>query len=106
MARQLIQLRKSGSHSSLEASSGLQAQEREGHLQELMTTCANNAAGVLGTLMQGITALCTLDALLAGAVAVNALAALVVLAGISLLLAALRPFRSGIRRRSALAAGT
>jgi ATP-binding cassette subfamily B protein len=61
---------------------------------------------VLGTLMQGITALCTLDALLAGAVAVNALAALVVLAGISLLLAALRPFRSGIRRRSALAAGT
>ena len=104
MAQQLTSARKSLFRLFLGASWALQAQEREGHLQELMTTYVNNAAAVLGSLVLGITALCTLAALLTAAVAVNGFAALSVLVVITLLLAVLRPFRSGVRRRSGVAA--
>jgi ATP-binding cassette subfamily B protein len=104
MARELARGRKSLFRLFLKASWGLQAQEREGHLQELMTTYANNAAAVLGALVQGITGLSTLAALLAAALAVNGFAALSVLVVITLLLTVLRPFRKGVRRRSGVAA--
>jgi ABC-type multidrug transport system fused ATPase/permease subunit len=88
----------------LDASWGLQSKEREGQLQEVMTTYAGNTASVLGSLTQGITALTGLVALLAAAFAVNVLAAFAVLAAILVLLGALRPFRNGVRRRSGVAA--
>lgn len=89
----------------LEASWTLQSQEREGRLQEFMTTYAGNAAAVLGSIVHGITGVCTLSALMIAAIAVSGVAAFAVLATIAILLVVLRPFRSGVRRRSSVAAG-
>jgi ABC-type multidrug transport system fused ATPase/permease subunit len=100
----LVRLREETFGLFLRASWGLQSQEREGHLQELMTTYAAQATSVLISLAQGISALCTLAALLAVAFVVNGAAALIVLGAIVVLLLALLPFRRGIRRRSQVAA--
>jgi ABC-type multidrug transport system fused ATPase/permease subunit len=104
MVRELAETRKTFFDLFLQASWAVQTREREGHLQELMTTYANNVASVLGAMTQGITAFTTLAALLAAAFVVNGFAALIVLAVLALLLAVLRPFRNGVRRRSAVTA--
>jgi ABC-type multidrug transport system fused ATPase/permease subunit len=103
-ASELARVRKSLFRLFLEASWALQSQEREGRLQEFMTTYAANAAAVLGMIIQGVTALCTLMALMIVAIAVNAPASIAVVAAIVFLLAALKPFRSGVRRRSTVSA--
>lgn len=102
----LIGIRKRMFRLFLGASWSVQSREREGVLQELMTTYAGQWTGVLGTLLQGLAAFCSLGALMVAAVLVNGLAAVAVLGAIGLLVLALRPFRNTIRRRSALAART
>jgi ABC-type multidrug transport system fused ATPase/permease subunit len=101
---ELSRVRKQMFVAFLEASWGLQAREREGKLQELMTTYASNMAGVLGAIVHGLTAGATLVALLVAAVVVDLVAALTVLVAIAFLIAVLRPFRRGVRRRSGVAA--
>jgi ABC-type multidrug transport system fused ATPase/permease subunit len=103
-AHLLVRMRKEMFALFLQASWGLQSREREGHLQELMTTYVTQATAVLTWLAQGISAMCTLAALLTVAFVVNGVAALVVLGAIVVLLLALVPFRRGIHERSGAAA--
>lgn len=96
----LVDVRKRMLQRFLETSWAVQARERQGVLQELMTTYASQWTNVLGTLLQGMSALCSLAALMAAALVVNGIAALAVLGAIGVLVFALRPFRSTIRRQS------
>jgi ABC-type multidrug transport system fused ATPase/permease subunit len=96
----LVDVRKRMLRLFLAASWDVQAGERQGVLQELMTTYASQWTSVLGILLQGTVALCGLIALMAVALVVNGVAALSVLGAMGALALVLRPFRSVIRRRS------
>lgn len=96
----LVDARKQMLRLFLGASWAVQARERQGVLQELMTTYAAQRTNVLVTLLQGAAALCNLTALMVAALVVNGLAAVAVLGAIGVLVLALRPFRATIRRRS------
>ncbi len=88
----------------LGASWPLQASQREGRLQELLTTYATSASTAMGSLAQGVVASFNLAALLLTAVVVNAIAS--VAAGLAALVIGLmlRPLRAAVRRRSRRAA--
>jgi len=86
------------------ASWALQSGERQGRLQELLTTYAMRAADTLGSLSTALVALLSLVAFLCTAFFVNAVAALaVVLAAVGVAML-LRPLRNLVRRRSREAA--
>jgi ABC-type multidrug transport system fused ATPase/permease subunit len=96
----LVEVRKRMLRLFLGASWAVQARERQGVLQELMTTYASQWTNVLGTLLQGAAALASLTALMVAALVVNGIAALAVVGAIGILVLALRPFRSTIRQQS------
>jgi ATP-binding cassette subfamily B protein len=96
----LVDVRKRMLRLFLGASWAVQARERQGVLQELMTTYTSQWTGVLGTLLQGASTLASLAALMAAALVINGIAALAVVGAIGVLVLALRPFRSTIRRLS------
>jgi len=91
-------------HSYLAAGWSLQASQREGRLQELLTTYVQASASAVGALSQGAVGMFNLSALLVTALFVNAIAS-VTAAVVTLALGlTLRPLRAALRRRSARAA--
>lgn len=88
----------------LGASWALQAQQRDGRLQELLTTYAGATSGALNVVTQGSTACFSLLALLGTALAVNPLASVGAAAAALVVGLVLRPMRLAARRRSARAA--
>lgn len=84
----------------LGASWSLQSEEREGRLQELLTTYAVNASNSVLTLANGTVAIFNLSAFVLTALAVSPAGAVVVAITALLLAAMLRPIRAAIRRRS------
>jgi ABC-type multidrug transport system fused ATPase/permease subunit len=88
----------------LGASWALQSQQREGRLQELVTTYSNAASGAVATVATGAIAIFNLAALLGTALFVSPLASIG--AGLAALVIGLvlRPLRLAVRRRSALSA--
>jgi ATP-binding cassette, subfamily B, bacterial len=83
-----------------EASWGTQAEEREGHLQELMTHQIGQATNGVLDAVGFLGAFFTLGALLVSALFLSAVVALIVLATVALLALALRPL-GGLGQRSA-----
>ena len=84
----------------LGATWALQAQEREGRIQELLTTYAGMASNAVVNLVLGTVAVCSLGALVLTAFAVNPIASLAV-AGTAVLIGGfLRPVRGAVQRRS------
>jgi ATP-binding cassette subfamily B protein len=96
----LADTRKSIVASYLGAAWSLQAAEREGRLQELLTTYAQFAASAVLSLSLGMVAAFNLLAFMATALAVNAPAAVGVAAAAALLGVAVRPIRGRVRRSS------
>lgn len=88
----------------LDAGWSLQAEERGGRLQELVTTYAVNIANTVLAMSQALAALLSLAAFLATAFFVNALAAVVVVAAAVLVAFLLRPLRTTVRARYGLSA--
>jgi ABC-type multidrug transport system fused ATPase/permease subunit len=84
----------------LGASWELQAEEREGRLQELATTYATGASNAVLLLSAALAALLSLVAFLGTAFFVNAIAALVVVAAATLVALVLRPIRKAVRGRA------
>ncbi|HZP30900.1 MAG TPA: ABC transporter ATP-binding protein [Acidimicrobiia bacterium] len=84
----------------LGASWALQSSEREGRIQELLTTYASMASSAIVGLVLGVVAACSIVALVATALAVNPLASLAVAAAAVLIGLTLRPIRGAIQRRS------
>ena len=84
----------------LGASWSLQAEERDGRLQELLTTYAVNASNSVLNLANGAVAVFNLSAFVLTALAVNPAGAAVVMVTALLLAAVLRPIRAAVRRRS------
>ena len=78
----------------------LQSAEREGRLQELLTTYAYSASSAVTSLVQCAVAALNLVALIAVALVVNPEAALAVVAAAALIGLTLRPIRSAVQRRS------
>lgn len=97
-------LRKNLARSYLDASWALQSEERQGRLQELLTTYTAEASGAVLSLTGGLVALLNLAALVLTAVVVSPAASVAVAGtavGIGLIL---RPLRGAVRRRSGLMA--
>lgn len=84
----------------LGASWSLQSEEREGRLQELLTTYALNASSSVLNLANGAVAIFNLSAFVLTAFVVSPVGALVVALTALLLAALLRPIRAAVRRRS------
>lgn len=84
----------------LGASWALQSEEREGRLQELLTTYATNASSAVLILANGSVAVFNLSAFVLTALAVSPSGAVAVAVTALLLAALLRPLRGAIRRRS------
>jgi ABC-type multidrug transport system fused ATPase/permease subunit len=90
-------------HAFTRASWGVQSSDREGHLQETMTSQVLQATGGALQATTLVTALFTFVVLMISALLLNVAAAAVVLASAILLFAALRPLnRLGVRRSRAL----
>jgi ATP-binding cassette subfamily B protein len=90
-------------HAFTRASWGVQSQDREGQLQEILTSQTSQATGGALQATSLITATFGFLILMGSAVALNALAAAVVLAVAVVMFAVLRPLRSlGTRRSRAL----
>jgi|1186.fasta_scaffold00751_2 ATP-binding cassette subfamily B protein len=89
----------------LGASWSLQSEERDGRLQELVTTYASQAANSVFSLSQALVALLSLAAFLLTAFFVNAIAALVVVAAAVVVAFLLRPLRTTLRLRYQRSAG-
>lgn len=101
----VAQVRKSLIRRFLAANWALQAQQREGRLQELATTYAGSASGAVNSVTTGAIAGFNLLALLVTALAVSPLASLAAAAAALLVGLVLRPLRLVVRRRSAKMAG-
>jgi ATP-binding cassette, subfamily B, bacterial len=96
----LARARTTTSQSFLEASWGLQSSERQGHLQELLTTHAIYVSRSVDALMMLLVSALSLSALLASAVVINAVTAIVVGLAVVVLALIMRPLRGTVRRRS------
>lgn len=96
----LTDIRTSIVASYLDATWELQSAEREGRLQELLTTYAISAAQAVLSFSQGLVAGFSLAALMVAAFVVNAAAAIVVAAAATLIGLLLRPIRGAVQRRS------
>lgn len=96
-------LRRELFHAYTRASWGVQSSDREGHLQETMTSQVLQATGGALQTTQLVIAGVTFLVLMASALALNVAAAVIVLAAAVLMFAALRPLnRLGARRAKAL----
>ncbi|MHB8465926.1 MAG: ATP-binding cassette domain-containing protein [Acidimicrobiales bacterium] len=84
----------------VEASWGLQSQEREGWLQELLSTHAERVGIGVVVLSNGLNALVTFAALLLSAVVVRPVAAASILVGVTIIYFLLLPFTRLSRSRS------
>lgn len=84
----------------LNASWELQAGNRAGSLQELLTGYTGQASSLVGALNQGVVASANLLALIVVAVAVDPLGACVLVATVAVLGLVLRPLRAMVRRRA------
>lgn len=93
-------------HMYLAAGWPLQAQQREGRLQELLTTYASAGAGAVNALASGAIGVFNLSALLVTALVVNPFASLAAAVAAVLIGLALRPLRAAVRRRSGRAAAS
>jgi ABC-type multidrug transport system fused ATPase/permease subunit len=88
-------------HGYLGASWAVQAEDRDGRLQQVAGEFANAVAGQMGAISGLLVAACSLAAMLGAALFANAVATLVVaVAGIGLIVV-LRPLRKAVKRRSA-----
>jgi ABC-type multidrug transport system fused ATPase/permease subunit len=96
----LCDVRRMMVHSYLGASWSLQSDERDGRLQELLSSYATHASSLTGSLVLATVALLNLVALLATALAVNPIATVLVAVAGALLSLIMRPLRHGVRRRS------
>ena len=85
----------------LAANWALQAQQREGRLQELATTYAGATSGAVNSLTSGAIAMFNLIALLVAAFAVSPLASIAAAVAALVVGLVLRPLRMAVRRRSA-----
>src|SRR4029079_8936269 len=83
----------------------LQSSEREGRIQELLTTYAGMASNAVVNLVGGVVAGCSLVTLVVTAFLVNPLASLAVAAAAVLIGLTLRPVRGAVQRRSRRGAG-
>jgi ABC-type multidrug transport system fused ATPase/permease subunit len=92
--------RASITRSFLHASWGLQSAERQGRLQELLTTYANYAARTMESLATLLVGVLSLLALIVSALAINAFAAVIVGVAVVLLALIMRPLRKATRQRS------
>ena len=88
----------------LHASWALQSEERDGRLQELLTTYVGQATSAISSLSQIMVSGFSLLALLFTALAVSPLASLGVAAAALLIASLLRPIRAAVQRRSRRAA--
>ena len=86
------------------ASWDLQSRERQGHLQEMLTRQAEQAAGLLDSLASSIVAALSLGALLGAAFVAAPVPSLVAVGAVTVFAFALRPMRSRARATSAVAA--
>jgi len=84
----------------LYASWSVQSTDRDGRLQELVSSFAPTVAGQMGALAGLLVATCSLAAMLGASLFANPAATLAVAAAGLLLMAMLRPFRDAVRRRS------
>jgi len=100
----VARVRKSLTRTYLRAGWPLQATQREGRLQELLTTYAAATSGALQEITQMAIAGFSLAALLLSALAVNAIASIATALAALAIGLMLRPLRAAVRRRSALAA--
>ncbi len=100
----MSRVRKSLIRRYLAANWALQAQQRDGRLQELATTYAGATSGAVSNLTGGAIAAFNLLALLMTALAVSPLASLAAATAALLVGLVLRPLRLAVRRRSARAA--
>jgi ATP-binding cassette subfamily B protein len=101
----VAQVRKSLVRRFLAANWPLQAQQREGRLQELATTYAGSTAGAVSSVTTGAIAGFNLLALLGTALAVSPLASVAAATAALIVGLVLRPLRLAVRRRSAKMAG-
>ena len=97
-------LRKTVAGAYLNATWAVQSEERQGRLQELLTTYTTEASSAVMSLMTGVVASLNLVALIVAAIVVNPTASVVV-AGTALVIGlCLRPLRAAVRRRAGLMA--
>jgi ATP-binding cassette, subfamily B, bacterial len=96
----LARARATTTRSFLRASWGLQSAERQGHLQQMVTTNANYASRTMDSFAMLLVSGLSLLALLISAIAINAVAAIVVGAAVFMLALVMRPLRAAVRRRS------
>jgi ABC-type multidrug transport system fused ATPase/permease subunit len=96
----LSNVRKSLVKLFLGASWALQSSEREGRIQELLTTYAGMASNAIVHLVVGIVSACSIAALVLTAFAVNPIASLAVALAAVLIGLTLRPIRGAIQRRA------
>ena len=78
----------------------LQASQRDGRLQDLLTTYAGSSAAAIGALSQGAIGAFSLAALLVTALAVNPIASVAAAVAALAIGLMLRPMREALRRRS------
>ncbi len=100
MAAVLSGTRQALVHAYLGASWPLQSGEREGRLQELLTTYSTQCANAVLNLSQGTVAAFNLVALMVVALAINTVAALAVALTAGAIGLTLRPVRAAVQRRS------
>jgi ABC-type multidrug transport system fused ATPase/permease subunit len=96
----LSNVRKSVIKLFLGASWALQSSEREGRIQELLTTYAGMASNAIVNLVVAVVSVCSIVALVVTAFAVNPVASLAVAGAAVLIGLTLRPIRGAIQRRS------
>ena len=84
----------------LAASWPVQQRDRTGHLQELLTTFAQQGASLINNVTAAVTSTFSLIALIGMAIAIDPVGALGVIATIAVLSSVLRPLRAAVRRRS------
>lgn len=106
VARYQSDTRQQFAHAFVRASLEEQTRNRSGELQELLTSFVSRGAGVMDTVSKGVTAACSLIALLGTAVIVSPLAAFGLIASVLLLGLTLVPLRKVIRGSSRRAANS
>jgi ATP-binding cassette, subfamily B, bacterial len=103
-ANTLAHARATTTRSFLRASWGLQSAERQGHLQEMLTTHANYASRTMDSFVNLLVSVLSLVALIGSALTINAVAALAVGVAVVVLAFLMQPLRGAIRRRSKVTA--
>lgn len=96
----IAEVRRNLAQAFMRASWSSQHGERSGRLQELLTTFAQQGAGLVSATTLAVTSGCSLVALLGSAIAVDPLASLVVIVAVAVLSSVLRPLRAAVKREA------